>query len=332
MRKLFNLFKGFLAYNYGLTKNFNHPTIDLMETTNICNLSCPICPRVNMKRKQGIISDELFKKIIGETKKYTRFLWLHHFGEPLVDKNIYERIRYCKSQGVGVGLSTNGTLFNEYVSKKILESGLDKILISFDGATKETYEKIRKGGNFEKTKEEVTSFLKMKKLFGYNKPRVIMQIIKMNETEKEIKNFEESWKGLVDEISVKSFNTWGNQIKTTSVLPEQLQNYHKKQNSKRPPCYYLWHSLIIYWDGSVAVCCRDYDAKLILGNVTKDKLEDLWNCEKMVALRQAHIKGDFNNPLCKNCYDYPDVAPSKLMFTKNNIKKVFKHLKKKSVN
>lgn len=278
------------------------------------------------------MEDEVFKKAVEEAKEYTRFLWLHHFGEPMVDKKIHERIKYCKSQGIDVGISTNGTLFNQAMSKNLLESGLDKVLISFDGATKRTYEQIRKGGNFDRTKEEVTNFLKMKKLGNYAKPKVIMQIIKMNETEKEIKNFEESWKGLVDEVCIKSFNTWGNQIKTAHILPEQLQNYRKKQNSKRPPCYYLWHSLIIYWDGSVSVCCRDYDTKFVLGNIMQNSLEELWNGGRIVALRESQTKGNFNNPLCKNCYDYPDVAPSNLMFTKNNLKKVFRHLKRKSTN
>ena len=158
-----------------------------------------------------------------------------------------------------------------------------------------------------------------------------MQIIKMNETENEVNEFKREWSGLADEIFIKDYYLWCNHNEESHILPEQKKIYEKRAK-KRDPCYYIWHSMIVLWNGDVTICCRDFNGDYVLGNIMEKTLAEMWNSKKLVALRKMHIKKDVGNTICKDCLDYPNVAPSKLLFTKQNLKKVFRHLKRKSVN
>lgn len=332
-KKICNLFLGFFAYNYRVIKSINSPTVLLIETTNNCNLRCSICPRREMTRKIVDMPFWLFKKIIDETKNYTRFIWLHHIGEPLIDPLLEKRIVYCKKNNIGVGISTNATLLTKKKSEMLFRSGLDKIIICIDGVKKETYEKIRRNGNFEKTVNNIKTFLKMKEKTVNNNLYTMMQVIYMNETKEQIKAFKEIWgKYDVDEIVVKNFNTWGSQVGGIKELSKSEFGYFKERHTKyRIPCYYLWHSLVVLSDGRVVPCCREYDAKIVLGDIKNQSLGDIWNGKSLQRLRREHLEGKFNNDVCDHCIEYPDIQPTKLLFTFNNIKRGIRHIIRKSV-
>ena len=247
MKKNLNKAVGFLAYSFGRIKPSNHPTVYSIETTNLCNLDCIMCPRRDMKRKVGFMNFNTFKKIIDETKNYSPFIWLHQMGEPLLDKNIFKFVNYCQKNGVKTGFSTNATLLNKENSKKIIESALGHLVISLDGSTKKTYEKIRKKADFEESKKKIRGFLKEKTRLAKG-PYTVLQIIRMKETEPEIEQFKKEWiNSGVDEIYVKDFCTWAGQLGTSDKISEQNQRYNKGIISKRPPCFFLWYSLNILW-------------------------------------------------------------------------------------
>ena len=84
-----------------------------------------------------------------------------------------------------------------------------------------------------------------------------------------------------------------------------------KKIRARPPCYYLWKSFVIQWNGEVVPCCRDYDSKIVLGDVNKQTLLEIWNGKKLRKLRAEAIKGNFKNGLCDNCYDTSTAMPKK---------------------
>ena len=117
-----------------------------IESTNTCNLNCPMCGRNWMKERLGFIDFGLYKKIINQAAKYhLPSVKLNYRGEPLLHPKISEMVRYAKEKGIlEVQFNTNGLLLNEKKAKELIEAGLDRIIFSFDGATKKTYEKIRR--------------------------------------------------------------------------------------------------------------------------------------------------------------------------------------------
>lgn len=265
-----------------------------------------MCPRRKMTRAKGFINFEFVKNVIDQTSKYTSFIRLHEMGEPLLDKNICKIINYCAEKKIQTEISTNITLLSKDKISEILCSRLYKIVLCLDGVTKQTYEKIRVGSDFELTVKNIGNFLKMKKELGRKTPQVHLQIILMNETEREISKFVNEWRNSgVDDVVIKRFSTFSNQVEGIKELSELSHRYKDKTIKRRFPCFYLWDSVVVLWDGKVVPCCRDFNGKIILGDAKKDSLIKIWNGQEMQELRKRQIKGDFDNDLCRDCIEWP---------------------------
>lgn len=299
----FNQILAIYQYHFAKIKVKNKPQVFAIELTNYCNLDCAMCPRQAMKRRVGFMDAVLFKKIISQIKDYNHAVWLHLFGESLFHPQIGEFIDYCAENGIKAKLSTNGTVLTKEKSSILLNSKLDTIILSIDAVTREKYQKIRVKGDFDATRENITNFLKLKKELKKTKPFTITQVIKMNETEDEISMFKKEWGNTSDAVIVKNFCTWASQIKEIKGMAKDGHLYHVPRN-KRYPCLALWNYVVVMWNGDVVPCCRDYDGKMVLGNLNQESLEDVWNSEKMQKLRKEHIGHNYDNPLCKDCIEW----------------------------
>jgi radical SAM protein with 4Fe4S-binding SPASM domain len=295
-----------LAKDYVLRKKTTAalPSVIGIETTSRCNLDCKMCPRQEMTREKGDMDIELFKKISDSIKDRVEFIWLQDYGEPFLNKDIFEMIRYAKKSGLKTGISTNATVLHEGITDNIISSGLDYIIFAFDGATKETYEKVRKGAQYEKVTQNIRRFIARKNELRADIFTVI-QCIFMSDTEKEIKAFKRMWKIKgVDGIRIRQVTYSGGKGKFKNRLIGR-------------PCYWLWSDPHIKWDGTVVPCCQDVNAVYPLGNIKDKSFDAIWNSEKMVLLREMHISGKFRElPLCKNCNMY---QPNTLLIAGSSI-------------
>jgi radical SAM protein with 4Fe4S-binding SPASM domain len=265
-----------------------------IESTAKCNLFCPMCPRENMYFPPKDMELALFKKIIDEAKNYLEFAVPYGVGEPLLNPAIFEMIRYCRQVGVPTGISTNATILTENASRKLIEAGLDYIIFAFDGATPGTFEKYRKGADFEKVRSNILQFLRVKREM---QARIfcIIQMVRLKENQSEIPDLIRMWRvdGL-DEIRIKKDEVHNE----GSAIPGD--------NGDRPPlrhpCYLLWRGpMYIHYDGTVYPCCYIYPNEPI-GNIKRSSLDEIWNSKKMVELRQAHIAGNLGRyKTCQNC-------------------------------
>lgn len=301
-------------YNTGQTRLRSLPDVFAIESTNFCNLKCIMCPRGEpdlMERPLGNMSDDVFQKVVAGWEYFTEPVWLHLFGEPLMHPRLFDQIAYAKSAGVpNVGISSNATLLNEKNAAKILESDLDTIILSIDGATKATYEAIRKtpAFTFEEVDANAREFLAMRQRLGKKKPRIVVQIIKMEETLDDLKAFKERWEySGADEVLFKEYTTWGDQDhdKFVALAPTELRPWFESKQLRPNPCYYLWSSVVIAWDGRVLPCCFDYDAAVPLGDLREQTLAEIWNGEKYQAIRAAELAGTNDNILCRSCKQAP---------------------------
>lgn len=292
-KPLYNLY----SYSKG-TSNF--PTQFNIEVTNFCNLRCISCPYGQMKRLKGNMHFELFKKIVDEINKHNiTKVWLHLFGDPLMHPEIEKFCSYMKQNTSikDIGFSTNCVLLDKDMSKKIINSGLDRIRLCLDGISKDTYEHIRILSDFEKVVNNITNFLELRNSLGKDKPVVELQIIHMKNTEKEIEEFKKHWEPLLKEsdiLHVQKFINFGGQVGDLSVKNKPFIN--------KLPCLRLWNSLSICWDGKVTACCYDSDEKLVIGDLNKETIEEIWKGEKLNNLRKLHLNGNVDKvPLCKEC-------------------------------
>ena len=135
----------------------------IIENTAKCNLKCPMCPREFGYYPPEDFDFDLFKHIIDHVRHQTELVFPWGGGEPLMNPDLFKMIRYCKDADIFTVVSTNATLLNEARSIRLLESGLDHLIIAFDGTTPEVYEKYRKGARFEKVRANILRFLEIKR-------------------------------------------------------------------------------------------------------------------------------------------------------------------------
>jgi radical SAM protein with 4Fe4S-binding SPASM domain len=267
-------------------------------TTNLCNAACIMCPHSRLK-KIGTMNMKLYKKIIDNCYKLgIKMITLSFFGEPFLDKTIIEKIKYAKSKRMNVGFYSNASLLNEKLAKEIIEAKLDGITISFDGYSKETYEKIRKNLKFEITKKNVLGLIKIRNKLDKKNPRINLVLVELEENKKEIGNFYKEWKEKVDSINIINMRNWANDIQKEGTK----ESFHFNRKIKRKPCALIWMKMVVDWNGDVVLCCDDWNHSTILGNLKKQSIEEIWKGEKLRKIREAHIKGEFHKvSLCSAC-------------------------------
>jgi radical SAM protein with 4Fe4S-binding SPASM domain len=203
-------------------------------------------------------------------------------------------IKYAVSKRLSIHFNTNANLLDEEKSRAILNSDLDMIIFSVDGACKETYAKIRLGGDFDKVTANIKRFLALKKQMGRDKPRTILQTIIMQSTRDEVGTVIDTWNPLVDEVSVSAVTEYGS-IGGVSLV-------HVNRDSPRIPCPLLWISLSVLWNGDVTVCCNDMGGDMVIGNITENSLRNLWQNDRLNEMRKILRKGKPGKfPRCDRC-------------------------------
>ncbi len=296
-----------LAYASGQTRWVPYPDRLYIESTNLCNLSCVMCPtgRKEVTRPKGFMEFEVFQQIVDQMAPHVKATTLHIWGEPLMHKRIFDMIAYCRAQGLRSEISTNATLLDEKKAQKLLDAGLDAIYLCLDGMRPETYEAIRINADYEKTNRNIRRFIEMKQAGGYQ-TFVNLQIIQMQQTLGEIEEFVRTWRlPGVDRINVKPFDSWADQIKEIS----ELRPGEAATMQERYPCPNLWYHVHVYWDGSLAMCDRDFNSAFPLGNVIEAdgrvRVMKNWNGPRMQELRRRHVQNDLNDlSPCNTCSEW----------------------------
>lgn len=298
------------AYESGQTRLVPPPDRMYIESTNLCNLDCVMCPTglKQITRPKGYMEFELFKAIVDEMAPWVKATTLHIWGEPLMHKRLFDMIAYCRQKGLRSEISTNATLLDERKAKGLLEAGLNVIYLCLDGFRPETYESIRVKADYERTNSNIMRFLELKAQGGYTHPYVNLQIIQMEQTMPEIEEFVRAWSQPgIDHINVKPFDSWGGQIERISEL--RADDPAQFVPPERYACPNLWYHVHIYWDGRIAMCDRDFNLAYDLGSVISPagqvEVMKNWNGPKMQELRRLHVAGQAHTVKpCDSCIEW----------------------------
>jgi MoaA/NifB/PqqE/SkfB family radical SAM enzyme len=276
------------------------PSTLSIETTNACNAHCIMCPREKMTRPIGLMKQELFERIADEASGLgVKRIQLMHFGEPLMDNTLHSRIAYVKQKDIRTGIFTNAALLNKKCGEEIIMAGLDELCISFDAFNKSTYEKIRRGLDYDKVTANIENFLQSKRSLKASNPRVSIVLVASVENFEEVDKFKKKWDRVVDSVETSTVDNYAGSV---DVLPPEDKRRFIEKQKKLFPCAQLWNHFVVLWDGRVARCCKDYNGALILGDTNKAKMLEIWRGEKARMIREAHLKGELNSlPLCSEC-------------------------------
>lgn len=285
-----------------IDKKFPHHLF--IETTSFCNLRCKMCARNYSDLKLGSMNFALFKKIIDEAKAYkSRTFSLHLFGEPLLDRQIIEKINYIKEVNKKniIILTTNGVLMTPERSERLINK-IDKVVISLHGTSPVIYKQITGFDLLPKVEENVKKLIKIKKGQKANLPQIYLRLVRLKENFEEVNKFSQRWKNLPVILDIRDSHNFGGGI---------INELTKKMPTKRYPCYHLWFSPGINWDGEVSICCTDTNRQAIIGNVKNDSLSKIWQNDLINKYRQNHLANNYKDiPLCDKCdvwNTYPDI-------------------------
>ncbi|MEK7845786.1 MAG: radical SAM protein [Nitrospinota bacterium] len=299
-RKVFKIMPFRDAVRYISTKNrLKRPFKVTIEITNACNSDCIMCPRQSMTRPVKNMDFELYKKVIDDCGRIgVKIIQPFNFGEPLMHSKLGEFIRYAKEHTRSrVQISTNAALLNDERAMEILDSGLDRINIDIDGITKGTYESVRKNLDFETVVQNTKEFIELKKRLNKN-IFITVSIINMNETSGEIEKFKKHWGPLVNRVLDVKYNTWIGSV-------GERREVVGKSGKFNCPCKMLWDQMVILQDGRVALCCLDYDGRVIVGDMQNESILNVWNGKALNAIRQKQIELGFDEiPTCRACNQY----------------------------
>lgn len=270
-----------------------------IENTNLCNARCFLCPHSTMKRNAGVMDESLYQKIVDEAVSLgINYINLHNFGEPLLDKNFAEKVKYAKKRGIKrVATNTNGQLLNGRLAEDLIEAGLDEIFFSVDAARKETYGKLRIGLDFGMVKNNIKNLSELRKKRGLEKPKIIVDFLESGMNSAEESEFVSFWKKVADYICISRVHDWAGK----KTLPDStLQKSYIYQSLV--PCRLPFTELVIAWDGQALLCCLDIEGEEVVGDAKKEHLWDIWNGESLKTIRKKQLTMKIDDlKLCRSC-------------------------------
>ena len=297
-KKAVNFIKIETQLRFGVKKVSGYPYEWELDTTNICQLKCPLCHTGlgTVNRDKGVMHFDLYKKVIDEIKDYCLWLSLYSWGEPFLNKEIDRFIRYAHDAKIGTVTSSNlNKPLTPEMADRLVDSGLDGLIVSLDGTTQEVYEVYRVGGHLHRVLDNIQLVTETKARKGVNTPHVEWQFIVMKQNEHQIPEAKQMAAELgVDDIVFKKvdFPHGEDDLELAEKwLPVNNRDFTRdnpfdkpyKENGAR--CWRLWRSGVVNWDGGYAPCCYLTDAADDFGSVKTSSIKEIWNNEEYVTAR-----------------------------------------------
>ena len=314
--RLWNLLLVQLSYHFtNLLKKpvlWGKPFSVSIEPTTSCNLRCPECPSGlrQFSRNTGMLTIDLYKKIVNEIGNRLMYMILYFQGEPYLNPSFFDIVKDAKKRRIYTATSTNAHFLNDENARKTVESGLDRIIVSLDGIGQETYASYRVGGRYQRVLDGIENLVKWKKELNSKTPHIILQFIVFRTNEHQVDEVKALSKKLgVDELQLKTAQVYeyknGNPLIPTI---DKYSRYRQKadgtweiKNDFKNKCYRMSVSCVITWDGLVVPCCFDKDAVYQMGDLKNNSFEEVWKSEPYKAFRTKVITNRKSIDICTNC-------------------------------
>lgn len=292
------------------------------ELNYSCNFSCPMCTwsieSSKGKGQKAWLDFEVFKKVIEEGfKKGLKAIRFNYVNEPLIRKDIAQFISYAKNIGIiDTYFSTNGSLLTEEMSLSLIESGLDRIQVSLDAFSQETFDKIRRGGNLKKILRNINMFKNIRKSKNSITPLLRVNFVKTKTNIHELNAFLEYWQDRADGIGVQNL--------VGIMAQSKLNEFENEPNLIRFNCAQPFYHMTIRYDGSILPCCAFFGAETPVARLKTKHMESLsnvgnlafkeqqqlriltieeaWQGQEMQLFREIHKNGEYwKHHVCKRC-------------------------------
>lgn len=285
------------------------PHIIDIELTNLCNFRCLMCPTGNhsQKRPQGLMPEEVFYKILDEIRGRQLGLRFIRWGEPLMHPKVIEFLSAAKADGHLVHLNTNGSYLNEEMADRLLDMPIDSLKFSVQGVDRESYREMRNVDFFD-------SLLTTAKMLHDRRGARLLPFIQISttvtyESKERQKAFLEQVKHVCDATNIGATNFDWLDMNAVRLKPAEVELLRKlaqqdSLNRVHPQCPEVFDKLSVNWNGQVTACCMDSNDLMLIGDVTRQSLLDIWRSDRLNEFRRllADMRHD-ELDLCQHCWD-----------------------------
>ncbi len=307
--RLINIIKIWIGYKWSVRFNkvtvWGYPFAIQLETSAVCNLKCPECIAGigATNRTRNFPDPGMFYSVLDDFRKYSFYCNLYFQGEPFLNPELFSLIRHAKQLNYYTVISSNGHFLSEANCINIIESNLDRIIISLDGMDAESYNQYRINGQFDKVVNGIKMLTECRKKMAKSHPLVEIQFLVNKTNEHQLKDAENFIKGLgADILQFKSMQIYSE--KGIGVfLPEnnKYNRYGEKIRKVRMGCFRLWSSIVITSDGYTVPCCYDKKPDYILGHFQKQQIKEMWLSDKYYRFRKIALQNIKEPAICTNC-------------------------------
>ena len=307
---------------FGLVRISHAPLFVSVEPAAVCQLKCPACP-VGLKsyspkdglivqrsysetvlQRSGLMPREVWERTLSEIRKTAFIVQFYFQGEPLLNKDLPQMIREAHEAGIYTIVSTNAQALTQPLAEQLVDAGLDRIIISMDGLSDESYNAYRIGGSLEKCKAALQYLRKAKN----GKPIIELQCLRLRSNEHEWAQFKRVYKELgADKLAFKTAQLYDyadghplmpSEPRHSRYIKGQDGHYHRRRLSKY--CRRVWSGCVITTTGEVLPCCYDKAHAYSYGNIMRASLRELFANEKALAFRRAALQQ--TPSICQECW------------------------------
>lgn len=303
-KKIGNLSLNIFEFITRKSKLKSHPIYMKIEPTHFCHLKCPGCKHSSSKESQLKFED--FKKIIDPVKDTLIGISFSHLGEPLWCEDLPKMIEYASKNNIGTMFPTNLSIpISDERAERIVCSGLDLIMVSLDGVTKETNRKYRNGGSFNLILRNLKKLKDAKTKLGTANPEIQWKFITFDHNRHEVEYVKENYR----RMGFDSYSIEEDKLNRNSEISQSKESYNKNRRKRKKACFWPWNFMIIAWDGDVQPCCwtyKDYikGQRAYFGNAIFENSKSIWKGENYTTFRSGFVKnlqGTNLHEVCKLC-------------------------------
>lgn len=276
------------------------PTIIQIQTQSGCNARCRFCPNQSTmgRLSMGRMDEDLFRRLVDEVVKHpVERISPYLMNEPLADPRLPDLIRYItdrKSKMTRTKINTNASYLDETMGERLIESGLDRLHVSFHGIRRETYEASMGNLDWEKNLANVNRFIELKRRRKAKTPRLKITMIHTKAIDRELAEIREYWNSRGITVNVHAFENRSHRAveeRGLNILPMRALS----------DCDRLMRQAYVLWNGDCVLCCVDWERTTVMGNIVEGGLRNVWHKDSYMQFRRDYMAGHVEGTLCAGC-------------------------------
>jgi len=286
------------------------PSIIIIDVTNSCNLRCPVCPvTFAMTRKRGLMKLDVFQRIIDDFKEATDkpAIYFNFSGEPTLNPDLPDLVAYANEHGHDTFLSTNATKLDAEMemARRLIEAGLGRVNLCMDGFSKEAQESYRINSDFDEVKNNIETFLSVRRELGAENPFTVLQTLLTAYSEGQVEEITQ-WADDVgfDRVRFKTFSVGSytseeEKRENAKFLPQKEEFKRHPTGVERALCRTPLFQTVVFWNGDLGLCCIDYDQMIQLPNIAEHGFMQAYLSKEALRARKNGFLKSFE--VCQGC-------------------------------